>query len=212
MKLTSAPARRELAGDRAEHRPLVRVARQQILPRHEPAIVLEPAAADEKRVRAGAAAQARGLEVEEDERRPRGRAGRKKRRLGRRASSRSARSPIVAGRSSAGGSTPALDDEAAARASAPFAAEEFSRSAGRAGPARAGPTRPVRRPGRPRLMDDAAKPIGERAQRRISPPRRGAASQQQIENPQRRGLRQRTGVAHRTDAARGSRSRTRTRR
>ena len=69
LKLTSAPARAKLRRDRFEQHPLVRVAREQELPRHERAIVVEPAAADEERQRAGAAAQPGGFEIEEHERR-----------------------------------------------------------------------------------------------------------------------------------------------
>src|ERR1700738_5243262 len=58
---------RERARDGADHRPLVGKARQQERPRDKRSIVVEPAAADEKRLRAGATAQAGGLEIEEYE-------------------------------------------------------------------------------------------------------------------------------------------------
>src|SRR5437667_7483863 len=61
---------RQLAGDGFEQRSLVGMPRQHELPRHESAVAIEPAAADEKRLRAGPAAQAGGLEIEEHERRP----------------------------------------------------------------------------------------------------------------------------------------------
>jgi hypothetical protein len=57
------------------------VAYEQVLSRREPAIVFEPSAADEKRLRAGPAAQAGGFEVEENERHVRRRAAADERRL-----------------------------------------------------------------------------------------------------------------------------------
>jgi hypothetical protein len=69
-----------IAGDGLEHRTLVREPRHHELPRDEPSFV-EPAAADEKRVRARAAAQPGRLEVKEHERRPSGRTPCKKRRF-----------------------------------------------------------------------------------------------------------------------------------
>ncbi len=75
---------RQLVGDGRQHRPLVGVARQQVLPRREPAVVLEPAAADEKRLGAGAAAEPGRLEIEEEERRPRRRVRAHERRFVRR--------------------------------------------------------------------------------------------------------------------------------
>jgi len=65
------PGLRELARHGAEHRPLVGIARQQELPRDERGVVVEPAAADEKGLGPGAAAQTRGLEIEEHEGRAR---------------------------------------------------------------------------------------------------------------------------------------------
>ena len=62
---------RQFAGDGLEQRPFVRMAREHELPRHEPALGVEPAAADEERLRPRPAAQAGGLEIEEHERRPR---------------------------------------------------------------------------------------------------------------------------------------------
>ena len=71
----------ELVGHGREHRALVRVAREQVLPRRERAVLFEPSAADQKRLRAGAAAQSRRFKVEEDERRTRGRAAADERRF-----------------------------------------------------------------------------------------------------------------------------------
>jgi len=51
-----------------QHRLFVAVAHEKVLSHREPALVVEPSAADEERLRAGAAAQACGFEIEEDER------------------------------------------------------------------------------------------------------------------------------------------------
>src|SRR5499427_1088351 len=64
-----------------QHRVFVAVAYEQVLSRREPAILFEPPAADEKRVGAGAAAQAGGFEIEEHERQVRWRAAADERRL-----------------------------------------------------------------------------------------------------------------------------------
>ena len=63
---------------------LVSMAGEQELPRHERAVALEPAAADQERQRAGAAAESGGLEIEEHERWPgRSAAGEERRLAGR---------------------------------------------------------------------------------------------------------------------------------
>ena len=64
LKVTSSDASSKTSAERAEHRALARRAAQEELADAKP-VVLEPAAAGEKRERAGAAAEARGLDVEE---------------------------------------------------------------------------------------------------------------------------------------------------
>jgi hypothetical protein len=63
----------ELAGDHVEQRPLVRGPGEQELFHRKSALAVEARAADEERVRPGAAAQPCRFEVEEDKRRARGR-------------------------------------------------------------------------------------------------------------------------------------------
>ena len=73
------PAQR--IADGGQQLALVAVAHEQELPRHERAIGLAPAAADQERVGARPTGEPGRLEVEEDERRTRGRAARHERRL-----------------------------------------------------------------------------------------------------------------------------------
>ncbi len=101
----------ERAGDRSQHRPLVRMPREHELPRHE-SVLVEPAAANEKHVRSGAAAESGGFEIEKHERRPRRSTAGKERRVAIDASSRAATfadpfSPVSRRRRPA-----AIDDEA----------------------------------------------------------------------------------------------------
>src|SRR5262249_3328979 len=95
-----------------EHRALLGKARHQKLARDE-AVAVEPTAPDEERVRAGAAAQPRGFEIEEQERRAdRMAAGQNRRIAGRGMKPGRQRSDFLA--TMPGGARPlALDDEAA---------------------------------------------------------------------------------------------------
>ena len=71
----------QLASHGREQRPLVGKAEQHVLPRDEAALLVERAEADEKGICAGAAAQAGGFEIEEEEGRTRRRAAGDERRL-----------------------------------------------------------------------------------------------------------------------------------
>ena len=83
IEADEGPRASAFAGDGLEHRTLVREPRHHELPRDKPSFV-EPAAADEKGVRARAAAQPGRLKVKEHERRPsRPASGEKGRLLGR---------------------------------------------------------------------------------------------------------------------------------
>ena len=184
------------------------------------------AAADEKRERAGAAAQTGRLEVEEDERRPRGRAAGEQRRPRRDAAiePRCHRADLARGHAGRRRLPSAIDDEASPTASCRRATRQIAASAAQCGRSRESASRGVRQSRAARRLararHDAANAIGQRAQNgcdlrladvgRVGESRRRLL--QQIENPQRRDLCQRTGVADRPDTARDIRSRTRTRR
>ena len=61
---------KKFSRDAAEHRPLDAVLGEHMLPHHEAAILVEPAAADKKGVRPRAAAQPGRFQIEEHQRRP----------------------------------------------------------------------------------------------------------------------------------------------